>query len=166
MDRHDLRLVVAVLAWALFLGTQRVIPHPPNFTPIITSAVFVPWLFGRNAWAIGVSMLGLFIGDLVWGFHPYMLYTYASLILAGLVTVQVRHLPTLAVLGSTIFFLVTNLGVWLSGYYGYTLQGLWTCYVMAIPFFANTLASTLVYTLVFWVLYKLVAHFYPRRQTS
>jgi len=49
---------------------------------------------------------------------------------------------------SVLFFVVTNFAVWLSGYYGLTLQGLIACYIAAIPFFTNTLASTLIYILI------------------
>lgn len=49
-----------------------------------------------------------------------------------------------ALLGPTSFFLISNLSVWASGFNGYpfTLSGLWTCYVAAIPFYRNDLIST------------------------
>ena len=165
MARHNLRLVIAVLGASVFLALHRVIPHPPNFTPIIAGAVFLPWLFGNVWWAWIIPMLGLLLGDIYWGFHPYMLYTYGSLALICWISLRWQNLPVLAVCSSLVFFVITNFGVWLSGYYGYTLQGLWQCYVMAIPFYTNTLISTVVYTGGFYIIYKTLAGFSPMRQT-
>lgn len=53
-----------------------------------------------------------------------------------------------------IFYLVTNFGVWLSGYYEYNLNGLLACYILAIPFFGNTLIATIIYSIVIEGLYK------------
>jgi hypothetical protein len=49
-----------------------------------------------------------------------------------------------ALLGPTSFFVVSNFGVWASGFNGYphTLAGLATCYWAAIPFYRNDLLST------------------------
>ena len=56
----------------------------------------------------------------------------------------------MAILSSVIFFVITNFTVWLfSGYYPKTYEGLVLCYTMAIPFFRNTILSTLLYTGLF-----------------
>ena len=60
----------------------------------------------------------------------------------------------MSLLSSLLFFIVTNFGVWTSGYYGYTLTGLITCYIMAIPFFTNTVLSTLFYGTIIKTLYE------------
>ena len=41
---------------------------------------------------------------------------------------------------------MTNFGVWLSGMYGMTIAGLILTYTMAIPFFAYSLISTLIFS--------------------
>ena len=46
------------------------------------------------------------------------------------------------VLAPFIFFLVSNLGVWLAGHlYPRTFGGLIDCYIAAIPFFRGTIAG-------------------------
>ena len=56
------------------------------------------------------------------------------------------HLGSNALLSATIFFVITNFAVWMSGtMYPLTIDGLLLCYTMAIPFFGNTLAGTLFY---------------------
>ena len=53
-------------------------------------------------------------------------------------------------IGALTFFTISNFGVWISGtYYEISLQGLLNCYIMAIPFFTNTLLSTMIFALIF-----------------
>ena len=47
------------------------------------------------------------------------------------------------------FFLITNFGVWSIGLYGYSFEGLIVCYTLAIPFFGQTIVSTLIYAFIF-----------------
>ena len=49
-----------------------------------------------------------------------------------------------ALLGPTSFFLVSNYGVWASGFNGYphTLAGLGVCYLAGVPFYRNDLVAT------------------------
>ena len=53
-----------------------------------------------------------------------------------------------ALLGAIIFFLITNFGVWALGSYEYTFNGLVTCYILAIPFFGNTLVATILFSVI------------------
>jgi len=154
MGRNNIRLVEWTVGLALLLGLSRVIPHPPNFTPIIAAAVFAPFIFKDAVTSVAVVFIAMFVGDVVYGFHPYMLYTYGSLIAAYAIGRYGKNLFTNAFASSVVFFLITNFGVWLSGYYGYTLSGLIACYIAAIPFFANQLAGTMLYTLGFFIIIK------------
>ena len=43
---------------------------------------------------------------------------------------------------------MSNFGVWSLGSYGYTWEGLISCYVLALPFFGNTLVGTMIFSLV------------------
>ena len=147
--------ILWILGFACLLGLSRIIPHPPNFTPILAVAIFVPLIMQNKLVAIPVTLGAMLIGDLYWGFHSFMFWTYGAVILAT--QLKNRNVFGNAVLASIIFFLVTNFSVWLSGYYGLTLAGLWTCYVMAIPFFGNTLLGTLFYTSVFWLIHLLAS---------
>jgi hypothetical protein len=153
MDRNYTELVIWAVGAALLLGLSRIIPHPPNFTPILAVAVFIPFL--TNSWktAVPVTLGAMFIGDLYWGLHPYMAWTYGAVILSSILALQVRLLVS-SILAPVVFFIVTNFGVWASGYYGYTLEGLVACYIAAIPFFHMTLLGTLFYTGIFFAIHK------------
>ena len=129
---------------------SRIIPHPPNFTPILASAIMAPLLMNDRMFGIAIPILGMFIADVVIGFHPYQLVIYLTIATIGLVsTMQVNYtkLAVLSVSSSVWFFLTTNFAVWLAwDYYPKSFEGLITCYTMAIPFFTNTLISTILFT--------------------
>ena len=66
----------------------------------------------------------------------------------GVLRVGVAALTT-----STSFFLLSNGMVWLRGnMYPHTAAGLGTCYVEGLPFYRNDIASTLVFSTVFFLL--------------
>ena len=115
---------------------SRLLPHPPNFTPVI--AVFMM----SGMVSLLPCLIAYMISDAIIGFHSYMLWVYASLF-------AVAYFQRGAIFSATLFFIVTNFAVWTSGYYGYTVQGLIMCYVMAIPFYINTLTSTIIFATMF-----------------
>ena len=58
-----------------------------------------------------------------------------------------KMLGLMAVGSSLWFFITTNFAVWIMwDYYPKTIDGLITCYTLAIPFFKNTLISTCIFT--------------------
>lgn len=146
MDRYNIQLVGWFIFITLLLFLSRVVPHPPNFTPIIAVAAFWPTV--SRTWYISLCccLLAMFLGDLYFGLHSYMIWTYGSLAIISLLRF---HYFINGVLGSVIFYALTNFGVWTSGYYGYTFEGLIACYIAAIPFFTNTIISTVFFILVF-----------------
>jgi len=61
-----------------------------------------------------------------------------------------------AILGAVLFFLITNFAVWaFTPWYAKTLSGLIQCYLMALPFFRNTLFGNLFYVSAFFGIYEL-----------
>ena len=139
------------------LAASRFIPHPPNFTSLIALSLYVPFIFGFKF--LPVLILSFIITDLFIGFHGLTLFTYGSIIFIGLTSKFFRSRIYFrisgALIGACLFFLITNFGVWSMGYYGYTLEGLASCYILAIPFFGNTLVSTLLYSLLIELLLKI-----------
>ena len=135
------------------IALGRIIPHPPNFTPVLAMAVFMPYLTRDLYSAMLVPLSAMFVSDLYLGFHSSMFWVYTSILLGTTLsqyTISMKktyvHLGSNALLSSTIFFIVTNFAVWMSGsMYPLTIDGLLLCYTMAIPFFGNTLAGTLFY---------------------
>ena len=64
---------------------------------------------------------------------------------------------------SVIFFIVSNFFVWTSsGLYPLSATGLGACYVAAVPFFWNTLASDLFFVTVLFGAFELYQQWQPR----
>jgi hypothetical protein len=152
MTANHARLA-AILTAILVAAAMRLLPHPPNFSPIGAMALFGGAYFGRRALAFAAPLGALLLSDAVIGFHSGMLYVYGSVALVVLIgwAVAKRITPlgiaAAAVASSALFFIVTNFGVWLKGlYYPQTLSGLAECYLAAIPFFQNTLAGDLFFS--------------------
>ena len=133
------------------LAASRFIPHPPNFTSLIALSFYVPVLLGLRF--LPVLLISFAITDLVIGYHTGTHWTWGSVLLIGLVsqyfTKNLSWRLSGALLGACIFFVLTNLGVWLSGgLYEFTLSGLITCYTLALPFFGYTAISTVIFSAI------------------
>ena len=142
-------LKISILIF-LALSASRFIPHPPNFTSLIALSFYIPAILGiRYLPAIVVSF---FITDFFIGFHQVTLFTWGSVIVIGLSAKYFLTSKLSRILGSLfgaiLFFIITNFGVWSLGSYGYTFQGLIACYTFALPFFGNTLISTIIFSAV------------------
>jgi len=146
----------------LFLGVfSRLVLHAPNFTPVIALALFGGVYLGKKQ-ALWVPIALLAVTDVILGLHPTMPFTWGSVLVIsgiGLWLRQHKNLNTVIGCGlfsAVLFFVVTNFGCWLT-MYPHTLAGLQECYIAAIPFFRNMLASTLVFVAVFFGLYEWTA---------
>jgi len=63
--------------------------------------------------------------------------------------------------GALIFFLITNFAVWYSGsFYSNDLAGLISCYMMGLPFFQNTIISSIMYGFAAFYLYEFLENRY------
>ena len=136
--------------FGIVLALSRIIPHPPNFTPILAAAIMAPMLIKDRWYGMAIPVLAMFMSDVIIGFHPYQFVVYFSLLVIGLVSPMRKNFPMLAIIavGSSVwFFMTTNLAVWFVwDYYPKTIEGLIACYTLALPFFKNTLISTLLFT--------------------
>ena len=156
MTSNHARLI-ALISAIFVAAALRLVPHPPNFTPIGAMALFSGAYLGRKALAFAAPLGALLLSDLVLGFYhgqATVYFSVALIVMLGMVAlsrVSPLRVAGAAVLSSVLFFLITNLGMWLfSGFYPRTMLGLEACYVAAIPFFQNTIAGDLFYaTLLF-----------------
>ena len=141
---------------AIFLITLSVIfrlaPHPANFAPVAAAAAVAAIYLGRR-WAVVVPLLIMIISDGFIGFYnvPIMLAVYGAFVLIGLGNSITKQKDLTAVfvrsiLGSVFFFGMTNWAVWqFSFLYQKNLSGLFQSYMMAVPFFRNTLIGDLTF---------------------
>jgi hypothetical protein len=159
----------ATLAGMIFLAAaSRLIPHPPNFTPLAAMALFGGAYISNKRMAFGLPLAALLLSDAVLGFYHDMIWVYGSFALIVCLGLQLqsrrrlRPIAGAALASSVLFFALTNFGVWASaGMYPRTLGGLGACYVAAIPFFQNTIAGDLVYTALLFGGFALLEKKFP-----
>ena len=132
------------------LAASRFIPHPPNFTSLIALSFYVPVLLGKRY--IIYLIVSFIITDFIIGYHNTTHWTWGSVLLIALSSsLFIKNFLTRisgALFGALIFYFVTNFGVWTTGLYEITYDGLIKCYILAIPFFAYSLISTLIFSLI------------------
>lgn len=149
----------------VFIGAlSRLVPHPANFTAIAAVALFGAVKMKDKKQAILIPIAAMLFSDTIFeiiyrlgaspfpGFHSGMWYVYGAFTLISLVGFWVRssfsilRLALGTLVASLLFFMVTNFGVWLSGWYGYTAEGLSACYIAAIPFYRNQVLGDVLFT--------------------
>jgi len=152
--------ILAITGIILLAALSRIIPHPPNFTPVTAIALFGGAYFADKRFAFIVPLAAMLLSDLFLGFHAWLPFVYLSFMLIVGMGMFLRENTSLLKTGamalgaSTLFFIVTNLGSWWIGpyvlpegtYYPITPAGLLLCFEMAIPFFHKSLAGDLFYT--------------------
>ena len=133
--------------------------YPWNFSPILPLCVFGAACFSKRAVAYLAPIAIYLAGDLGiwaisgradWAFYADQPITYLSVALVvtcGFIARSQHSWQRIAAAGlgsAVLFFVVSNFGTWALGggiRYPMTGAGLVECYVMAIPFFRNTLIS-------------------------
>src|SRR5690606_17277594 len=154
-----------VLAALIFVAAlSRLLPHPPNFSPVEAIALFGGAYFASRAWALAVPLLAMLASDLVLvsimggSYATYLLGVSfctvdACIALSTVLGFGLRGKASAArvlgysLAGSVLFFAVTNFGAWLGspGFYPRNAAGLAAAYVAGIPFFKWTVVGTMAY---------------------
>ena len=173
-----LNLQTGVLSIIILLAAfTRIMPHPPNFSPMAAIGLFGAAHFAKKWQAFFIPLIGIWISDLVinnyvysssssnfvWfysGFY-WQYISYILIIFAGLFIFN-RGISLTKMFGgmissSGIFFLISNFGVWAGGtMYPKNFGGLITCYAAGVPFIHNTIISDLLFTTVLFGTYYLL----------
>lgn len=184
-QKIDVRFGVITLL-ILLVALSRMIPHPLNFSPVGSIALFGAAYYSRRYWAYLIPVLAMWISDLavnnilyaqyfghfVW-FYSGAVFTYGAFLLIVLFgtfilkKVRINRLLVAAPGASVIFFLTSNFGVWLSsGMYPHTVSGLMSCYAAGLPFFQNTLLGNLFYCVLLFGAFELSVRKIPQLQTE
>jgi hypothetical protein len=176
---------------------MRLIPHPYNFTPVAGLGLFGgARLRSWQAYVLPLAVMA--VSDvLLWAiqgrpdyslwqyaFNPWVYACFLLAVLWGRLLLGnggAGRILAVSVLVSVQFFVVTNFGVWLSGFsapaplYSRDLSGLIACYIAALPFvgsnapplgfFGNQVLGDLFYTGLLFGVYALLSSgvLLPRR---
>jgi hypothetical protein len=143
-----------ILVAALFRMLPSPEVRPPNVAPIGAMALLGGAAITDRRLAFAIPLVAMLISDVLIGFDGSRVWVYGSLVLItllGRLLQNRRRNPAAVGLGSLgaslVFFILTNFGVWWSsGMYGHTFSELIRCYVMAIPFFGNTVVGDLAFS--------------------
>ena len=152
-------LVIILILAGIIL---RVMPHAPNFTPVAAIALFGGAYLSKK-YSIIVPLSLMAISDIFLGMHNVVIFTWGGFVLAALLGTMLKKQKSVSkiagasILSSLIFYIVSNFGVWLMGWYPHTLSGLVNCYVLALPFLRDFMLSTLIYSAAFFGIYEFVA---------
>lgn len=159
---------IALSSLILIAAFARLIPHLPNFTPVMAIALLGGANFNSKKWAFIVPFSAMLLSDIVIGFHSTMFAVYFGFAVAVFIGLLIRNkqnlrtVATATLLSAVLFFIITNTGVWLSGsFYPQTLTGLTTCFINAIPFFKYSLLGDLFYTALLFGGFYLVQLRFP-----
>lgn len=159
MKRNDINTLIAItlVFSATILRVVSAGAHFYNFVPVAAMGLFSGSMIkDRRLLSLFVPLAGQFVADLYFqlftstpGFYPGQFFNYAAILgaaLLGTTMTQPKPVSILAYIfgASSLFFIVSNFGYFMSGYNGYTFGGFWTTYRDAVPFFKNTLAGDMV----------------------
>ena len=145
-----------IFAIFLVLGVVfRLIPHAPNFTPILSIALLSGYYI-KNKYSILLPIGIMLISDSLLGGNFMATWVYVAIVciilLGYFVKNTAKNIFVNSILSSFLFFIITNFGVWFSGGYSFSIIGLIECYTLAIPFFRNTLFSTVFFSMFIYCL--------------
>lgn len=152
-SRRPVALTLTVLG-----ALGRLLPHPPNFTPVGSVSLFAGarlplW----QAYLVPLIVMALTdpIVSLYYHVAPFTLsqvFIYSSLLISVWIgrrlcnSNSVARIGGAALLCSLQFFFITNFPVWLLGsLYPKTAAGLAACYTAGLPFLGWTVAGDLFY---------------------
>lgn len=143
---------------------SRLLPHPANMTAVGGVAIYSVAKLNTKK-ALIITLVTMFLSDAMIGFHSLMWATYGSLVIAVLIGGWVRQRISIGrilsgtLLASIFFFLITNFAVWVvTPLYQKTINGLITCFIMALPFFRNSLLGDMGYTCIIFMSHRLVLY--------
>lgn len=173
MDRKPNSFQPLAVVMTVLAALVRLVPHPPNFSPIGGVALFGgARLCGWQAYV--VPLLAMVLTDPIrsrieGGYPAYSALTpiiYGSFLISVFLgrtflrnTNNPVRIASVAFAGSLQFFLITNFFVWVDArdLYAHTFAGLTACYVAALPFFGRTVLADLFYSGVLFGVYALLS---------
>jgi hypothetical protein len=166
-NNYSTILLAAVLILAS--AAMRIITaefHLPNFTPIAAVGLFSGAVITDKKYAYILPLMAMFIADIYFtlftsinGFYGIeQVLVYIGMALVTLLGTNMNKITGMKVLGysligSFIFFAVSNFGSYLKGWNGYDFNGFVQTYILAIPFYKNSLVADLAGSVALFGLY-------------
>ena len=154
---------IIIFVIILFAAFSRLLPHPPNFTPILSICLFSGIMFNKKKYAYSIPLIFMLISDFVIDYYSLMFWVYLSLVIiitiGYLLKEKISKIKIIygILMSSMIFYILSNFGVWLgSSFYTQNLSGLLSCYIAGLPFFQNNLLSNIFFSCIIFYSYKII----------
>ena len=168
------------LSLCLLSAVARLVPHPPNVTPVGGLSLFGgARLPGWQAYLMPLLVMSVTNPSLavLHGYPVYpktTLFVYAGFLVSVWIGRRLRRSENALWIGGAVFlcslqfFLLTNFGWWLtSAAYPKTWAGLLWCYWVALPFFGHTLGGDLLYSAILFGLHAWLSRtMFPREKVA
>ena len=146
---------LTIFIWVAIIVIGRIIPHPANITPIGALSVMSGILF-RKHWAVTITLLGLVLSDIILGllyhtmiFGLWSFFTYTGFACIAFFAPKKASLLYLFI-STLAYWAWTNFGVWITTpWYLHNLEGLSSCFTLALPFLRNALIGNIFYMILF-----------------
>lgn len=170
-------LWVALLTIGAML--TRILPHPPNVTPMTAICIFSGMALGFRLLTFLLPLFVLYASDflinntigrawitdtseIIW-WTDFMNWTYGSYILIILISAFVlkkatsRSIIVTAFGSGLLFFLLTNFSSWVGySFYPKSFSGLLLCYEAGLPFLRFSIIGDIVFALILFWSYKAI----------
>ena len=155
--------IFIILLMTILLIMSRLITDIPNFTPTIALVIFTGYFIKNRYTVLLIILISQGISDFYIGLHDSMLFIYFSFLLIAFISplvikkLNLSSVITASLIGPVIFFIISNFGVWYSmNIYSNDMRGLIECYLAGVPFFDETLISTLLFSITIYVINKIL----------
>lgn len=151
-----------LLLAAIIAALSRIIPHPPNFTGILSLGILAGISSNKKTiiiyysiiYLLTIALTDIFLGsislkDLILRYLTFSIIPIISFLLRKISTKKINRYLTLPIISNIIFYILSNFWVWLfSGMYPLSTHGLILCYTLAFPFAINSLIGTFIYLII------------------
>ncbi|MGG9971927.1 DUF6580 family putative transport protein [Ferruginibacter sp. SUN002] len=181
----DKSVIVSFILLVVIASLYRVMPgRPLGFAPQIAMALFGGAVIKDRKMSFLLPLLSMLISDVIYevlfvagispikGFYEGQALNYALFALITIIGFYIKKENVISIIGgaltgATVFFLLSNFGVWIGGGldinnvpYPKTFSGLVYCYTAALIFYKGALLSTLFFSGILFGGYYLVNRFW------
>ncbi|MBT5953423.1 hypothetical protein HOG98_01760 [bacterium] len=173
MNTKLIKRILFGLFLTLAVVLARLIPHPPNFTPLLAMTIFCAVSVEDKKWALLMPLIAMGISDIALGWHPSMVFVYGAIIIIGALSIflcksqKISSISMTTLISPLIFYGVTNFGVWaVTSMYSKTVLGLYMSYIAGLPFLKVSMNSTIFFSCLLFVPFFIVKHSKTRDKAS
>ena len=156
--------------WLLLLCliVARFIGFPANFTPILACAVFLPFMTDNKYIQMFLPVSILIVTDPFLGLYSAMPVVYLCIIFASVISslfknYNYKNMIISGLISVGIWHILVNFAVWISGIQALPLSAV---YIVAIPYDFRLLASTIIFSSLFFWFRSLFLGWYSRLDSN